>query len=49
MITVSPDAAADHAVKSGDYAALMDLFPQEAMYAVKAEREIRFPAERFKF
>lgn len=49
MITVSPQAAADQAIRSNDHAALMDLQPQASMYAMKAEREIRFPRERFKF
>lgn len=49
MLTESPQAAADLAVVCEDYVPLMDLLPQPAMMAVKAEREIRFPKEKFKF
>lgn len=46
MLTVSPQAAADQSVLCDEYVPLMDLLPQPAMFAVKAEREIRFPNER---
>ncbi|HMJ08463.1 MAG TPA: O-antigen ligase family protein [Pyrinomonadaceae bacterium] len=49
MITESPQAAADLTVHGDDSVPLMDLQPQTAMYAVKAEREIRHPEERFSF
>jgi O-antigen ligase/Tfp pilus assembly protein PilF len=46
MITVSPQAAADLANRRPDYLQLMDLKPQDSMYAVKAEREILHPEEK---
>ena len=49
MITQSPQAATDLALWQKDYVPLMELQPQTAMYAVKAEREIRHPEEKFKF
>jgi len=49
MITVNPQAATDAAFRNKDFVAVMDLRPQIAMFAVKREREIRFPEERFFF
>lgn len=49
MIAESPQAATERALKDNTFAALMDLRPQTSMYAVKAEREIRHPEEKFGF
>jgi O-antigen ligase len=49
LITQSPQAATDLALHREDYTPLMDLQPQNAMYAIKAEREIRHPEEKFDF
>lgn len=49
MLTDGPQAAADLAVFNKDYVALMDLRPEPSMYAVRDEREIRHPEEKFKF
>jgi len=35
--------------KNKDYVDVMDLQPLTAIYAIKAERDIRYPEERFKF
>lgn len=40
--------ASSQAYKSSDYTQVMDLQPQSAIYAVLAEREIRFPEEKIK-
>jgi tetratricopeptide (TPR) repeat protein len=49
MISESPQAATDLALWHHEYVPLMDLQPQTALYAVKAEREIRHPEEKFSF
>ncbi|QYO66205.1 O-antigen ligase family protein [Leptolyngbya sp. 7M] len=42
-------AASELAHKRDDHLELMDLAPNDAIYAVLAERDIRFPDERIKF
>jgi O-antigen ligase len=49
FITQSPQAATDLALHHDDYAPLMELEPLSSMYAIKAEREIRHPEEKFDF
>ena len=46
VITEGPKIASDKAVREADYIAVMDLQPQNSIYAVVAERLIRFPEER---
>ena len=49
VLTESPLAASGNAFKNKNYAEVMDLKPESALYAVKAERDIRFPEEKMKF
>lgn len=49
MITEGPRAASERAFRDKDYAEIMDLQPQAAIYAFKAERDIRYPEEKTKF
>lgn len=48
-ITASPQVATDLAFQNDEYDAVMDLQPQAVMFAVKAERQVRFPEEKFAF
>ncbi|MEP7212767.1 MAG: O-antigen ligase family protein [Acidobacteriota bacterium] len=49
MLNDGPRAASERASVRDDFSKIMDLQPQNAIYAVMAEREIMHPAERFKF
>jgi tetratricopeptide (TPR) repeat protein len=49
MITEGPRAASDRAFRDKDYSEIMDLQPQASIYAVKTERDIRFPEEKANF
>ncbi len=49
LLTESPLKATQAAFQNDDNAEVMDLLPQIALYAVKEERDIRFPEERFSF
>jgi Tfp pilus assembly protein PilF len=46
LINSGPRAASDLASGREDYVKVMDLRPEQAIYAVIAEREIRFPNEK---
>ncbi|MBA2378839.1 MAG: O-antigen ligase family protein [Blastocatellia bacterium] len=49
LLTESPLKATQAAFQNKDNAEVMDLLPHIALYAVKEERDIRFPEERFSF
>jgi tetratricopeptide (TPR) repeat protein len=48
MINKGSKAASALGFKNNDFSAIMDLQPQPAVYAVLAERDVRFPGEREK-
>lgn len=49
FINHGPKAANDLAFSTTDHTAVMDLRPYDSIYAIVAERDIRFPFERAKF
>ncbi len=49
LINNGPKAASDLAFRNKNHSEIMDLRPYDSIYAVVAERDIRFPDERVKF
>ena len=46
MITEGPKVASERAVKEKEFATVMDLQPQNSIYAAVTERLIKFPEEQ---